>query len=85
LTGKYATIAGGGLDRAIAALPETLKRRVKRSIEKSIAYCLCCIIRATPATRSRRPERKHGLLLAGIGDGVGGALGFPARLLNYRF
>lgn len=75
LAGKYSNLAGGGFDRAIASLPKPLKRRVNRSIEKTVAYCLRFIVRQAPQTKPRRPRRKVGLLLAGIGGGVGGALG----------
>jgi hypothetical protein len=75
LAGKYSGLAGGGFDHAIAALPQPLKRRVNRSIEKSVAYCLRFIVRPAPQTKPRRPRRKVGLLLAGIGGGVSGALG----------
>jgi EcsC protein family len=75
LAGKYSGLAGGGFDRAISALPKPLKRRVNRSIEKSVAYCLGFVVRPAPQTKPRRPRRKVGLLLAGIGGGLGGSLG----------
>ena len=82
LAGRYSGLAGGGFDRAIAALPKPLKRRVNRSIEKSVAYCLRFIVRAPPQTKPRRPRRKVGLLLAGIGGGVGGALGLSGVFIE---
>lgn len=82
LAGKYATLTSGGLDRAIAVLPKPLNRRVTRSIDKSIDYCLRFILRPPLGTRSRRPRRKLGLLLASIGGGVGGALGISGAFIE---
>ncbi|MGI9231652.1 MAG: EcsC family protein [Methylocystis sp.] len=82
LAGKYSNLAGGGFDRAIYALPKPLKRRVNRSIEKSVAYCIRFIVRPASQTKPRRPRRKVGLLLAGIGGGISGALGVTGIFLE---
>lgn len=82
LAGRYSNLASGGFDRAIAALPIPVRRRVNRAIGKSVAYCLRFIVRSSPQGKPKRPRRKMTLLLAGMGGGIGGVMGVSGAFIE---
>jgi hypothetical protein len=82
LAGKYTDLTGRNLERALARLPKPLKRRIDRSIERSVLYCFQFVLKAQGNQAPRPPRRRLGMLLAGLSGGVGGALGAPGLIVE---
>jgi hypothetical protein len=74
-SGRYADIAGRNLESALARLPKPVRRRVDRSIEKTVLYCFQFVLMAHTSRTGRPPRRRLGIALAGLSGGVGGAFG----------
>ena len=76
LAGKYSRLAGNNFDKTINSSPKPIKNQLNQALNKSVVYLLRFILRPPSAALPNRPRRKLGLLLAGIGGGIGGTLGF---------
>jgi hypothetical protein len=82
LAGKYTDVTGRNLERVRGKLPQPLKRKIDRSVEKTVLYCFKFISKAPTATVVRPPKRKLGIVLAGLSGGVGGMLGAPGLFVE---